>query len=92
MICTNCFCEYNRNERIGKPGKLTHCPECADEIGDVQVYTGNMIYSHKTAPSIQINKDPRLTAVLNGRIEGDTEYSSDAVAVEAESFVYKGKD
>jgi hypothetical protein len=92
MICSNCNAEYNKKERIGKPGLVTHCNECAEEEGDVQQYTGNMIWSHKTAPSIQINKDPKLTAMLNGSIEADTTHKSGSVLREAETFNYKGND
>lgn len=92
MICSNCKAEYDKKERLGKPGLISHCSDCAEEIGDIQQYTGNMIWSHKTAPSLQINKDPTLTAMLNGKIEANTEHKSGSVVVEAETFLYKGKD
>ena len=92
MICIKCFTEYSKNERLGKSGKLTHCPECAMEENDVEKYTGNMIYSHKTAPSIQINKDPNLTKFINGEIEGDTTHKSGSIVKEADSFNYKNRE
>ena len=63
--CAGCGEEYNRNERIGKAGKLTVCQLCADEEDDVVKFTGNAIYSHKTGSSLQINTDPALTAYIN---------------------------
>lgn len=88
MICEKCGGEYEKKDRLGKPGLLIHCSECAEEV--VEPYTGNMIYSHKTAPSLQINKDPKLTAMLNGTIEMEqTEHKSGSVAHEAETFNYK---
>lgn len=90
MICSKCSTEYEKKERMGKPGKLTHCQSCADEEGDIQYYTGNMVYSHKTAPSLQINKDPKITKFMNGG-GGDTEHKSGSIVKEAESFHYKGE-
>lgn len=91
MICSKCSSEYEKSERIGKPGKLIHCPSCAEEEQDIEKYTGNMIFSHKTAPSIQINKDPNITKFINGKIAGDTTHKSGSVVKEAESFNYKGR-
>lgn len=64
MICKDCGTEYDAASRRGKPGKFTVCNECAEENSEVTKYTGNMIYSHKTGCSIQINTDPRLTQYL----------------------------
>jgi hypothetical protein len=62
-ICKNCEQEYDKADRIGQPGLITVCPDCADEV--VEKYTGNMIYSHKGGASIQINTDPKLTQYIN---------------------------
>ena len=64
MICKDCGAEYDAASRKGKPGKFTVCNECGEEESEVTKYTGNMIYSHKTGCSIQINTDPRLTKHL----------------------------
>lgn len=61
-LCKVCEAEYNIKERIGKPGLSTVCEDCAEE--DVDKFTGVMIYTHKTGPSIQINKDPRVTKYI----------------------------
>lgn len=60
--CVHCGAEFKLYH--GKPGKVNECDLCADE--PVVKYTGNMIYDHKTGPSIQINKDPELTKYING--------------------------
>lgn len=57
--CHICEMEYDLDSRRGKPGKLTHCSDCAED--DSVKFTGNMIYDHKTGCSIQINTDPGLT-------------------------------
>lgn len=59
--CVKCGDEFELYS--GKPGLSTECDFCAEEV--VDKYTGNMIYDHKTGPSIQINSDPRLTAYIN---------------------------
>lgn len=64
-ICQVCAAEYDVATRLGKPGKITICGDCADEMGDITQYTGNMIYGHKCASEIQINADPKLTEYLN---------------------------
>lgn len=64
-ICKSCGSEYVLADRRGKPGKLTDCQECADAAGDVDRFTGNMIYSHKTSAEIQINVNPALTRYIN---------------------------
>lgn len=92
MICANCEMEYTKQERQGKPGRLTICNECANEEGDIQKYTGNMIFSHKTAATIQINKDPSLTQFINGKRQSGTEHKSGSVVVEAETFNYKNRE
>lgn len=63
--CESCGAEYHRASRLGKSGKVTVCEECADEEGDVVLYTGNVVYSHKTSAELQINTDPSLTAYIN---------------------------
>jgi hypothetical protein len=63
-ICELCETEYDKRSRLGKMGRVTICQECADEEGDVQEYTGVMIYDHKTSCEIQINKNPLLTEYL----------------------------
>lgn len=67
--CETCSLDYDLNDRKNKPGKITQCNECAEENGDVEKYTANMIYSHKTGCSIQINKDSRLTDYINKTTE-----------------------
>lgn len=62
--CATCGCEYDTRERQGKPGRLVDCEDCAEET--VDRYTGNMIYTHKTAGEIQINKDPEITKYIKG--------------------------
>lgn len=62
--CEECDTEYDVSTRLGKPGKVTLCEECAEEYGDVVHYTGVMIYGHKTSCEIQINTDPLLTEYL----------------------------
>lgn len=64
MFCESCGCEYNKRSRLGKPGRITVCEDCADEAGDVVKYTGVVIYGHKTAATLQINADPKLTEYL----------------------------
>lgn len=63
MLCSICNEEYNKESRRGKPGKITECDFCAEE--STVKYTGNVIYDHKTCATIQINKDPKLTAYIN---------------------------
>lgn len=60
--CEECGFEYDDRTRKGKPGKLTQCGDCAEESEDK--FTGVMIYTHKTGPSIQINRDPELTKYI----------------------------
>lgn len=107
-ICQVCAVEYDVTTRLGKPGKITICGDCADEIGDVTQYTGNMIYSHKTGCSIQINTDPRLTQYLNdttklknkGSNMGDNivkcgtmkNRTEGACKVTSDAFNYKNRD
>ena len=87
MICIKCDIEYDKKDRLGKPGRITLCSECYLEEGDEVKYTANLIWSHKTAPSLQINKDPRVTHYLNGNSKDfDSEHEGGSVAVEAESF------
>lgn len=60
--CEICEMEYDDATRRGKPGKITQCKECAEE--EVEMYTGNMIYDHKTGASIQVNADPSITRYI----------------------------
>lgn len=61
--CEICGCEYDDKSRRGKPGKIIHCNDCAEE--DIERYSGNMIYDHKTGASIQVNRDPNITKYIN---------------------------
>lgn len=63
-ICELCETEYDKRSRLGKHGRVTICEECADEEGDVQEYTGFMVYGHKAGATLQINTDPMLTEYL----------------------------
>lgn len=65
QTCDTCNLEYDTKSRRGNPGRFTQCNECGEECETTEKYTGNMIYSHKTGCSIQINADPRLTQYLN---------------------------
>ena len=60
-VCVKCGDEFMLYS--GKPGRANECEYCAVEV--VDKYTGNMIYDHKTGPTIQINSDPRLTQYIN---------------------------
>lgn len=64
-ICLNCESEYDKRTRTRQSGRTTVCAECAEEEKDVPHYTGNVIFSHKGAASIQINTDPKLTQYIN---------------------------
>lgn len=61
-ICELCEMEYDKKDRLGKPGRITVCEDCAED--DTVPYTGVMIYGHKTSCEIQINTDPKLTEYL----------------------------
>ncbi|MDE2100014.1 MAG: hypothetical protein KGL39_22360 [Patescibacteria group bacterium] len=50
MICKHCSKEFKPFP--GKPGYINECPGCVK--GDVEKLGGNMIWSHKTAPEIEI--------------------------------------
>jgi hypothetical protein len=60
MICRLCDAEFDLNP-ARKYGRINECDDCAS---DVQKYTGVMVYGHKTAGTIQINSDPRLTQYM----------------------------
>ena len=62
MICIKCNIEYNKADRINKPGKITECNDCAEET--TVKLTGVMLYGHKTGAAIQINTDPALTKYI----------------------------
>jgi hypothetical protein len=64
-VCDTCGADYDTLSRRGNPGRLTQCNECGEEDETTVKYTGNMIYSHKTGCSIQINADARLTQYIN---------------------------
>lgn len=61
-ICECCEMEYNKQERLGKPGRVTVCNDCAED--DTVPYTGYMVYGHKAGATLQINTDPALTEYL----------------------------
>lgn len=63
--CQICGTEYNELDRVGKVGKVIHCEDCAEECGEPERYTGNMIYCAKTNGSIQINSSSKLTSFIN---------------------------
>ena len=60
--CKKCGEEFDVSSRIGKPGRLSECEDCAVEF--TVRYTGNMVYDHKTGCAVQINADPNLTAYI----------------------------
>lgn len=107
-ICVSCGAEYDKLERRGKPGRAIVCDDCGEEEDSTVKYTGNMIYSHKTGCSIQINTDPRLTQYLNdttklknkGSNMGDnvvkcgkmSNRTEGACKVTSDSFNYKNRD
>ncbi len=69
MICIHCEIDFDVKEKMNNskltrrpPGKVNECIDCATP--GPQRLTGVMIYGHKTAGSIQINKDPRLTQYM----------------------------
>lgn len=62
--CATCGCDYNIAERRGKPGRIIDCEACYEEAGDVQPYTGVIIYGHKAGATLQINADPALTEYI----------------------------
>lgn len=49
MTCKNCKTDFTPYP--GKPGYINQCTECAT---DVPLLGGNMIYTHKTAPELEI--------------------------------------
>lgn len=60
--CIDCGIEYTEESRKKKPGLITKCNDCAEDV--IVKVTGNMIYDHKTGCAIQINADPGLTAYI----------------------------
>jgi formylmethanofuran dehydrogenase subunit E len=56
--CSECGDDFYKSERAGLPGKLSHCPSCAEEI--VERYRGVNIFSHKTCPDIEIKQGDKL--------------------------------
>ncbi len=65
--CSNCESEYDPRSRLGQPGRVTVCEDCAEE--PAVKYTGNMIYSHKTGCDLQINSNPALTKYISRATE-----------------------
>ena len=59
-ICVLCNAEFEA--AFDKPGKVNECEDCALEVNR---YTGNMIYDHKTGAVLQVNSDPKLTEYIN---------------------------
>lgn len=62
MLCSKCGDEYEIQDRRGKPGKVTECQDCAEEVA--VKYTGVNVYDHKTSATIQINANPELTKYI----------------------------
>ena len=69
VFCIHCDIEFIPAEKIRQAkisrrhaGKFNECIDCATP--GPEKYTGVMIYGHKTAGSIQINTDPRLTQYM----------------------------
>lgn len=60
--CKICQESYDDRDRRGRGGLIIHCNDCAEETETP--LTGVMIYTHKTGPAIQINRDPKLTKYL----------------------------
>ena len=60
--CIECGWEYDDVERRGQPGLITQCNDCGED--PEARFSGNMIYTHKTGGSIQINRDPEVTAYI----------------------------
>lgn len=67
--CVHCDGEFDPVDKIRQAkisrrpaGKFNECIDCASS--GPEKYTGVMIYGHKTAGSIQINTDPRLTQYM----------------------------
>ena len=61
--CSECDIEYVLTKT--KLGPIHMCDECGENHETEDMYTGNMIYDHKTGATIQINSDPRLTDYIN---------------------------
>lgn len=57
-ICESCGLEYNVEERKNRPGKITECEDCSNEV--VEKMEGKMVFSHKTGATIEITKDGEL--------------------------------
>lgn len=69
MICIHCDGDFNPTDKLARakreglePGRANECIDCASD--GPAVMTGVMIYGHKTAGSIQINVDPRITKYM----------------------------
>ena len=63
-VCASCNAEYNKADRRGKPGRAIVCNECGEDEAEAVMYTGFVVYGHKTSAELQINTDPRLTEYL----------------------------
>lgn len=69
MECVHCGIEFDQKKKEMQSklesrrfGRINECIECASE--EPAKLTGVMVYGHKTAGSIQINRDPRLTQYM----------------------------
>jgi len=69
MECIHCGVEFSPKQKAEQSklegrnfGKVNECIDCASD--EPARLTGVMVYGHKTAGSIQINRDPRLTQYM----------------------------
>jgi len=63
--CDTCGLEYDtKSKNKNSPGRATQCSECGEEGETAVRYTGVVIYGHKTAATLQVNADPKLTEYL----------------------------
>ena len=64
-VCDTCGLEYDtKSKDKNTKGRYTQCAECGEEGETAVKYTGVVIYGHKTAATLQVNKDPMLTEYL----------------------------
>lgn len=71
QICSVCESEFDLDKKIKEArdhkrsaGKINECPDCVSD--EPVLFTGVMIYGHKTAGTLQVNKDPRITQYMLG--------------------------
>jgi hypothetical protein len=50
--CSDCGEKYRLTR--DKPGKIDVCGKCGLKAGEVERLGGNMVYTHKTAPALEI--------------------------------------